>query len=243
VTGSQQVPGRLEEIAHRMPAAIFLRSAGKPIAGDRDLLEHALSFANEGKVACDRDSLGRLHPTHFRFVPWKPADEDDQFMKEWRARNGTTTRDRMPSYGELASERREQLRACLSNFLDEPAKVRQSFVADLSRHLEDVVSKPTWRLSGKGPHSPVMRTDELWPLSWSALLAYVALLLLDGNRKLGADLCRCRLKSCQQFFLAKKPKTGRPRRDYHSDDCMKQAHALDSTKRAQKSRAKARKSK
>ncbi len=67
--------------------------------------------------------------------------------------------------------------------------------------------------------------------------AYIDSMLLDEERSFGRDLCQCRLPGCDRFFLMKKPATGRPQRFYCSSDHMLEAHAKQSGKRAQRSRA------
>jgi hypothetical protein len=52
-----------------------------------------------------------------------------------------------------------------------------------------------------------------------------ALVLADDAQPFGRALCRCRLKSCGQFFLEQKPRTGRPQRLYCSREHMLAAHS------------------
>jgi hypothetical protein len=214
---------------NRFPVALFLRSDVEP-ANDRELLEAAIRFANEDPAAGDH------------FVPWKASGKELEAVERWRGAGGTVERDKMPSYGPLASERRNQWREYLSEYLDSPDTLLRRWVAKDYSGLPDVVIRPTWTAM-QGRHLTVVRTYELQPLSWPALLGYLELLLLDKEQGLGAALCRCKLESCGQFFLEKKnARGGRPRRDYHDDKCMLEVHARESTLRAQKSR-KARKSK
>lgn len=57
-------------------------------------------------------------------------------------------------------------------------------------------------------------------------------LLCDDSRPWGRMLCRCQLSTCEKFFFEYKQKTGRPRRVYCSDKCMKCANDTDAAERA-----------
>jgi hypothetical protein len=75
---------------------------------------------------------------------------------------------------------------------------------------ERITIKPTYLLSATGVEVHYRHS----PADLDAALGYVLMMLLDSKRPYGRDLCRCKIPECQNFFLAIKPKTGRPRRDY-----------------------------
>jgi hypothetical protein len=171
-----------------------------------------------------------------RFVAWDTNKSDRLFLDAWRNAGGTTTPEMMPSLGPIAEERRRELLARLTDYLQNPQAMQQRFVKAYSLRLRHPIITPTWRLAGR--KKALVRADEVWALSWPTLLAYLVLLLVDESKGLGGDLCRCQLKSCGKYFLAMKPPTGRPRTKYHDDTCMDAVHALQSTARSQRSRAK-----
>ena len=65
-------------------------------------------------------------------------------------------------------------------------------------------------------------------------------LIQDSERKFGKRLCQCQLKSCGRFFLEVKPATGRPQRRYCDPEHLKEAHALNASKRMRRIRNRAR---
>jgi hypothetical protein len=71
------------------------------------------------------------------------------------------------------------------------------------------------------------------PADLDAALGYVLMLLLDSKRPYGRDSCRCKISECQKFFLAIKPKTGRPRRDYCCQAHLEASRNLTGARRVQ----------
>jgi hypothetical protein len=58
-----------------------------------------------------------------------------------------------------------------------------------------------------------------------ALLTYAVVLLLDGTKPYGKALCRCKLSTCDRFYLARKnPKGGPENRNYCSIKHRQVAH-------------------
>jgi hypothetical protein len=70
-----------------------------------------------------------------------------------------------------------------------------------------------------------------YPADFDAALGFVLMLLLDPARPFRGNLCRCKFTDCQRYFLAIKPATGRPRRDYCSSEHLAQARNADSAAR------------
>jgi hypothetical protein len=73
-----------------------------------------------------------------------------------------------------------------------------------------ITIQPTYLVSAKGVEVHYRHH----PADLDAALGYVLMMFLDSKRPYGRDLCRCKISECGNFFLAIKPKTGRPRRDY-----------------------------
>lgn len=74
------------------------------------------------------------------------------------------------------------------------------------------------------------------PLDLPAALAYALLLLADQTKGHGRNLRQCQLDQCQKFFFIQRPKTGRPRTKYCSDEHMHKAHQASASQRVRKSR-------
>jgi hypothetical protein len=96
-----------------------------------------------------------------------------------------------------------------------------------------MIQRPTYELNA----NRLTERRHYYPDTLHAALAYGVLLLLDHERGYGRDLCRCRFAECNRFFLAVKPPTGRPRRDYCSQEHFRVARAAKGAARIRAYRA------
>lgn len=132
------------------------------------------------------------------------------------------------------SEVRELWNTALSSILRDRAAAAATWLTQAESNFKKVWTLPSIGHQQNGALSldyDVILSDA------AAFNTFVFLLLLDESRGFWRDLCRCKLQDCQRWFLARKPPTGRPRRDYHSEECMLKSHAQGSTQRARRSRA------
>jgi len=96
-----------------------------------------------------------------------------------------------------------------------------------------IAIRPTYLMTAKG----VQIYYRHFPLDLEAAIGFGLLLLLDPTRPYGKNLCRCKLKSCRRFFLAIKKTTGRPRRQYCSEEHLDAARRETNLERVRRSRA------
>jgi hypothetical protein len=184
---------------------------------ERELVQYALDFANEDtdrSLIKEMISTGRarLQRKNENLTPEQQIDLDQQMM-------------------EVSVTRRREF---LSLVLADPERAAHQNLDRLEKQLQRFWSLP--KLT-RVPGSGIRRVSLDIMLDLQSFEAHVDSLLLDGSQPYGRDLCQCRLASCGRFFLVKKPPTGRPQRFYCSSDHMLEAHALQSGKRAQLSRA------
>lgn len=135
------------------------------------------------------------------------------------------------------TKRRGELLTCLNQYRRDPEALYDRLRGELRDELDNVRIVPEWWFGEIGGRRTVRRFDEVVPLRWPSLLAYLVMLLFDEAAPLGNDLCQCKLETCARYFLVTKAKTGRPRRDYHDDVCMFEAHARGANARVRRSRA------
>lgn len=77
-----------------------------------------------------------------------------------------------------------------------------------------------------------------------ARLAYITLLLLDGQRDYGRRLCRCRLESCRKFFWERRSEHGgKPGRSFCGPEHMTEWNSARAAERVRKHREKKRREK
>jgi hypothetical protein len=82
------------------------------------------------------------------------------------------------------------------------------------------------------------------PRDIHAVLSQGLLLVMDEHKPYGAALCRCRLPSCQRFYLARRnPKGGPANRTYCSPEHRKEHHDSADRKAAHAKAKRARKGK
>jgi hypothetical protein len=130
---------------------------------------------------------------------------------------------------------RTQLREVLSCVMVDRARITEVFLLAADDPLKEVWLLPI-RIRVPGGVSLQYHAVINNPASFTTF-ALILLLDVAPGRNFARDLCRCRLKGCDRFFLARKPKTGRPQRLYCTRKHMLEAHTLGSTKRVQRSRA------
>lgn len=136
----------------------------------------------------------------------------------------------------LLEESTPALRRAQAQFLDRLEIIQNSKKA---AHLalanevwsagEQTLIRPTYLASRDG----IEVHYRYYPVDLGAALNFVLLLLLDTARPYGRDLCRCRLKKCQRFFLAIRRPMGRPRRDYCSPEHLEASRAVTGVQRVQ----------
>lgn len=206
-----------------MPAAVDeLGGADASFETERELVEHALAFAN--------------------------FDTDvSQYIKRINKVFARLGKDPGADPAQLSAEARQEVRRFFELSLRSRKELRGT-----EPHGEIVGTIP-WESFLQGVWViPVVIGDESTESvrllnhtvfeDGVTLLNYVQVLFADDSRPYARDLCECKLASCKRLFLAKKPAVGRPQRVYCKRDHMLEAHAMQSTTRAQKSR-KARKPK
>lgn len=108
----------------------------------------------------------------------------------------------------------------------EPGAIRKVASA-LSSAGNRIVMRPAF-LAGK---DTVEISYRYFPADFDAALGYVLMLLADRSRPFAGNLCRCKYAECQRYFLAVKPETGRPRRDYCSPDHFAKARTASGAAR------------
>jgi len=134
------------------------------------------------------------------------------------------------------NESRKRLGSILELAMRDPESLR---ARELREHvkaidIDDLRLEPKLRITRAGVTLDYrLRFERV-----SAAVAYAVILLIDPRRSFWRQVCRCQLKSCNRFFMERRQETGRPQRRYCSREHMLEAHALRSTERAQRSRAK-----
>lgn len=180
------------------------------LANERGLIDYALRFANAKEDAGAR-----------KFV----IDRQPEL-----ASRGETGLDELSA--ELTREKIEPRRARLAALLTSIYEgTRQVPDPRTEEQLRDVWPIPALQ---REPYAHLSLCYVI--ASVDAFDAFLEVLLLDQERPFARDLCCCRLETCGRFFLMKKPKTGRPKRNYCTRNHMLKAHELGSYQRVVKSR-------
>jgi hypothetical protein len=187
----------------------LVRNRARADLSEKQLLQLVIDFANRGSVKgplllqAHLDGLALSQPTAFGEIVVESSD-------------GST-------------ELRRQLRRDLAATLSE--EISEHHIARLKTLASELVAVPVYDVKRK------LNVRSQWsyvPLRFEALLAHAVLLLLDDERlELRADLARCKLDSCQIFFLSseRSSSTGRRRKDYCCDEHMLEAHSNTSANR------------
>lgn len=135
---------------------------------------------------------------------------------------------------------RERLEKQLETIRTDTRKARAELADEVRRAGERIAIRPSYIMTNTG----VEVFYRHFPDGLEAAIGYALLLLLDPTRPYGSDLCRCKLAECGSFFLAIKPPTGRPRRDYCCKEHLEAAREKSSVDRVrafrERERAKAR---
>ena len=181
-----------------------------PILDERRYLECGLDFAN----ADEASSLVSMENALMSGLEPEPLAQIESLIAP-RAEKLRTLRD--------------QFRARLEQIRRGSQKDRLALGVTVGIEASQMVIRPTYGVR----ESSVEVRYRHYPVNLLAALAYVLLLLLDDSRRYGKDLCQCRLKTCQRYFFAIKPPTGRPRRDYCCQAHLDAARAATGTRRVQ----------
>ena len=135
---------------------------------------------------------------------------------------------------------RERLEKHVETIRTDTRRARAELADEVRRAGERIAIRPSYILTNTG----VEVFYRHFPADLEAAIGYALLLLLDPTRPYGSDLCRCKLVECGRFFLAIKPPTGRPRRDYCCAEHLEAAREKSSVDRVrafrERERAKAR---
>jgi hypothetical protein len=205
-------PGQAVETILGYCSSPGYRDLPKLGAGDR--VGALLDFANTGNALAVLSLLGNV-----RFPAPSPGAEGEEL-----SRLGGT---------EVFARELAQVRSDLTEVADD--SVSLAMLQRVARTAGQIVLVPMFERSGDSLSMrtiPLGRNDSIVPV-----LSYALSLILDNTLEYRAALCRCRLKNCSVFFLAKKPATGRPQRRYCSEEHREEAHRLDGARRTAKSRA------
>lgn len=97
---------------------------------------------------------------------------------------------------------------------------------------ERMLMRPVYVITAEGTNTKLRH----YPADVDAALAFALLVILDSQKPYGGDLCRCKLQECRRFFLTIRPATGRPRRDYCSQQHLDEARAATGSQRVKKFR-------
>ncbi len=176
---------------------------------ETEYLRRVLSFANAGEPE-------DLHALETELVSGLALDEPPVFFHALQA----------PLTSNLVNAR-DRLREQLEAIRDSGPKAARALENELRQAGEMIAIRPAYFATKSG----VEVSYRYFPVSLEAAIGYGLVLLLDAGRPYGKDLCRCRLEDCQQFFLAIRQSTGRPRRDYCSVEHLNAAHNRDSAER------------
>ena len=137
----------------------------------------------------------------------------------------------------------EALRTIQTRFVERLETIRAggrravlALAGDLHSAGNRIVMRPSF-VVGSGT---VKVSYRCYPADFEAGLGFVLMLLLDASRPFQGNLCRCRFTDCQRYFLAVKPHTGRPRREYCSTEHLAAARSAASADRMRESRRKGR---
>ena len=128
---------------------------------------------------------------------------------------------------------RERLEKQLETIKTDTRKARADLAEEVRRAGERIAIRPSYIVTKSG----VEVFYRHFPADLEAAIGYALLLLLDPTRGYGSDLCRCKLAECGRFFLAIKPPTGRPRRDYCCEEHLEAAREKSSVDRVRAFRA------
>ena len=128
---------------------------------------------------------------------------------------------------------RERLEKQLETIRTDTRKARADLAEEVRRAGERIAIRPSYIVTKSG----VEVFYRHFPADLEAAIGYALLLLLDPTRGYGSDLCRCKLAECGRFFLAIKPPTGRPRRDYCCEEHLEAAREKSSVDRVRAFRA------
>ena len=122
---------------------------------------------------------------------------------------------------------REKLEKQVETIRTDTRKARADLADEVRRAGERIAIRPSYIVTNSG----VEIFHRHFPADLEAAVGYALLLLLDPSRAYGSDLCRCKLAECGRFFLAIKPPTGRPRRDYCCAEHLEAAREKSSVDR------------
>ena len=122
---------------------------------------------------------------------------------------------------------RERLEKQVETIRTDTRKARAELADEVRRAGERIAIRPSYIVTNTG----VEVFYRHFPADLEAAIGYALLLLLDPTRPYGSDLCRCKLAECGRFFLAIKPATGRPRRDYCCAEHLEAAREKSSVDR------------
>ena len=128
---------------------------------------------------------------------------------------------------------RERLEKQLETIKTDTRKARADLAEEVRRAGERIAIRPSYIVTKSG----VEVFYRHFPADLEAAIGYALRLLLDPTRGYGSDLCRCKLAECGRFFLAIKPPTGRPRRDYCCEEHLEAAREKSSVDRVRAFRA------
>ena len=121
----------------------------------------------------------------------------------------------------------ERLEKQVETIRTDTRKARADLAEEVRRAGERIAIRPSYIVTNSG----VEVSYRHFPADLEAAIGYALLLLLDPTRGYGSDLCRCKLAECGRFFLAIKPPTGRPRRDYCCEEHLEAAREKSSVDR------------
>lgn len=124
-------------------------------------------------------------------------------------------------------EIQERLRKSLDLIRNTPREAPRLLENELRQAGDGIAIRPSYVVTSAG----VEVLYRYYPVNLEAALGYGLVLLLDKERPYGKGLCRCRLGTCDQFFLAIRPTIGRPRRDYCCKEHLAMTHNRDSADR------------
>lgn len=216
-----------------------------PISSERLLVEYAIAFANGDtdrseyrksyEAQRQRKELERDLPAHIDALASQVADESVSALDRPKAVVSYEQWARDNDVDMIVTERwRAEMREFLGKFVTQRFDITKEFVEETEESLEKVWVLPALRRVGKG----VRLVNHISITGPDSLRGFTSMLLLDESRPFGKDLCQCRLDGCGRFFLAQKPRTGRPQRLYCTREHMLEMHARESTRRAKESREK-----
>ena len=186
------------------------RFAEGALLNEQDYVNRALDFAN----AADAESL---HAIQTMLMAGMVVQDQIYF----------------PALQDSTTKSLQNMRAQLVERLEVILKDKKKARIDLANEVylagRRIAIRPAFLVTQEGVEIHYRH----FPADLNAAFGYVLLLLLDAQRGYGRDLCRCKIKECQKFFLAIKPPLGRPRRDYCSQAHLEASRALTGVQRVQ----------